>query len=381
MKSDIKQSSIREREVQVLRIIEMNLKKGFVKVIPETFDDLWHLYNVIYKADEVHSRTTREIKPNEKYARPRRGQRVPVFLGVEVEKITWDKLLGRLRVHGTIRKAPETVPLGAHHTVNIALNKPLTIVKRKKWARHHVERLKRASKTAEKPITIIAIDDEGYAIATTKQYGVEVKIEERIKLPGKLEAEKRSTATKEYFRKASNSLRQVWTTTRSPITIIGVGFVKSNFAKFLKNEATDIANSVIDVKSVNNSGAAGIHEALRSGILLKTMKHMRIAEETEVIEEALKRLGKNESNIAYGFDDVKKTAELGAIETMVLADTMLRKASDEKRLLLEDLMKAVEQKGGKIMVISTEHEAGLKLTALGGIAALLRFSIHQDLYR
>jgi len=358
----------------------MNLKKGFVKVIPETLDDLWHLYNIIYEDDEVYTRTTREIKPDEKYARPRRGKRIPVFLGVKVEKIGWDKLLGRLRAHGTICKAPETVPLGAHHTVNIALNKPLTIVK-KKWARHNVERLKRASKTSEKPVTIIAIDDEGYAIATTKQYGVEVEVEERIKLPGKLEAEKRSAAIKEYFRKALSSLRQVWTATRTPITIIGVGFVKRDFAKFLQNEATEIAKSVVDVKSVNNSGVAGIYEALRSGILLKTTKHMRIAEETEVIEEVLKRLGKSESNIAYGFDDVKRLAELGAIDTMVLADTMLRKASDEKRLLLEDLMKVVEQKGGEIMVVSTEHEAGLKLSALGGIAALLRFSIHGDLYR
>ena len=358
----------------------MDLKKGFVKVIPETLDDLWHLYNIIYEDDEVYTRTTREIKPDEKYARPRRGKRIPVFLGVKVEKIGWDKLLGRLRAHGTICKAPETVPLGAHHTVNIALNKPLTIVK-KKWARHNVERLKRASKTSEKPVTIIAIDDEGYAIATTKQYGVEVEVEERIKLPGKLEAEKRSAAIKEYFRKALNSLRQVWTATRSPIAIIGVGFVKKDFAKFLRNEATDVAKLVVDVKSVNNNGVAGIYEALRSGILLKTTKHMRIAEETEVIEEVLKRLGKNESNIAYGFDDVKRIAQLGAIDTMVLADATLRKASDEKRLVLEDLMRVVEQKGGKIMVVSTEHEAGLKLLALGGIAALLRFSIHGDLYR
>jgi len=358
----------------------MDLKKGFVKVIPETLDDLWHLYNIIYEDDEVYTRTTREIKPDEKYARPRRGKRIPVFLGVKVEKIGWDKLLGRLRAHGTICKAPETVPLGAHHTVNIALNKPLTIVK-KKWARHNVERLKRASKTSEKPVTIVAIDDESYAIATTKQYGIEIKMEERVKLPGKLEAEKRSAAVKEYFRKALNSLRQVWTATRSPIAIIGVGFVKKDFAKFLRNEATDVAKLVVDVKSVNNNGVAGIYEALRSGILLKTTKHMRIAEETEVIEEVLKRLGKNESNIAYGFDDVKRIAQLGAIDTMVLADATLRKASDEKRLVLEDLMRVVEQKGGEIMVVSTEHEAGSKLLALGGIAALLRFSIHGDLYR
>ncbi|MDH5374344.1 MAG: mRNA surveillance protein pelota [Candidatus Bathyarchaeota archaeon] len=358
----------------------MNLKKGFVKVIPETFDDLWHLYNVIYRGDEVYAYTKREIKPDEKYARPRRGQRVPVFLGVKVEKIVWDKLLGRLRVHGTICKAPETVPIGAHHTLNIALNKPLTIVKRK-WARHHVERLKRARKTSEKPITIIAIDDEGYAIATTKQYGVEVKVEERIRLPGKLEAEKRSAAIKEYFRKALSSLRQVWTATRSPIAIIGVGFVKNDFAKFLESEAADVAKSVLDVKGVNNGGVAGIYEALRSGVLLKVMKYLRVVEETETMEEILKRLGKGESNITYGLEEVKKAAQLGAIEKLVLADTMLRETSAENRLLLEDLMKIVEQKGGKIMIISTEHEAGAKLLALGGIAALLRFSLYQNLYQ
>jgi len=358
----------------------MNLKKGFVKAVPETFDDLWHLYNVIYESDEVYARTTREMKTDEKYARPRRGQRVPVFLGVKVEKIAWDKLLGRLRVHGTICEAPETVPVGAHHTINIALNKPLTIVK-KKWARHHVERLKRASKTSERPITIVAIDDEGYVIATTTQYGVEVKVEERIKLPSKLEAEKRSAAIKEYFRKALNSFRQVWTATRTPIAIIGVGFVKNDFAKFLENEAKDIARSVVDVKGVNNGGVAGIYEALRSGVLLKAMKYLRIVEETGTIEEILRRLGKGQLDVTYGLEQVKVAAELGAVEKLVLADTMLRETSDEKRLLLEDLMRIVEQKGGKIMVVSTEHEAGAKLTALGGVAALLRFSIHRDLYQ
>ncbi|MCK4498161.1 mRNA surveillance protein Pelota, partial [Candidatus Bathyarchaeota archaeon] len=39
------------------------------------------------------------------------------------------------------------------------------------------------------------------------------------------------------------------------------------------------------------------------------------------------------------------------------------------------LMKQVEKKGGTIIVVATEHEAGQKLLALGGFAALLRYSI------
>ena len=368
-------TQVKER-LRTLKILGRNLKKGFVKIIPENFDDLWHLYNVIYKNDEVYAYSTREIKPDEGgYARPKRGERVSVFLGIKVENVTWDKLLGRLRIHGTICEAPENVPTGAHHALNIALNTPATIVK-EKWAEHHIERLERASKASEKPIIIVSIDDEGYAIATTAQYGVEIKAEENIKLPGKLEAEKRTGAIKEYFQKVLNSLRQIWNETHSPIAIIGVGFVKGDFAKFLENEATDVCESVVDVKSINNGGTAGIYEAVRSGVLLKTMKQMRIVEEAEVIEEILKRLGKGESNVTYGMKEVENAAQSGAVEKLVLADTMLREASDEGRLLVEDLMKKVEQKGGNIIIISTEHEAGTKLIALGGIAALLRFALH-----
>jgi protein pelota len=360
----------------VLRILEMNLRKGFVKVIPEVLDDFWHLYNVILRGDEVYAGTTREMKVDEKYGRPKRGERVPVFLGVCVEDVGWDKFSGRLRVHGTICEAPETVPTGAHHTLNVTLNTPLTIVK-KSWVRHEVQRLQRASRTSEKPIIIMCIDDESFLIATTTQYGVEERVQERVRLPGKLEADRRSEAVKGYFKRALGSLRQVWASEHSPIAIIGVGFVKNEFARFVKDEAADVAASVVDVKSVNSDGVTGIHEALRSGVLLKTLRKLRVAEETEVVEEVLKRLGKSEATVAYGFEEVKKTAMAGAVERLVLTDRMLRESGDEERLRFEEVMETVEQKGGTIMVVSSEHEAGAQLTGLSGVAALLRFPLYQ----
>ncbi len=358
-----------------LRILEVGRKKEFVKVVPETPDDFWHLYNVIRKNDLVYARTTREIKSDEKYGRPKRGERIPVFLGIEVEEVDWDKFLGRLRVHGVIRDAPDNVPGGAHHTLNITLNTPMTVVK-KLWADHDIDRLRRASKTSEKPIIIISIDDEGYAIATTAQFGLEEKVEERVKLPGKLETDKRDAATNVYFRGALSCLRQIWTLMRSPIAIIGVGFVKNAFVTFVQNEDPELAKSVVDVKSVNNGGVSGIHEALRSGILLKTVNQLRISEEAASVEEVLKRLGKGETNVTYGLDEVESAAKLGAVEKLLVADTMLRDSDDEKRQRIEEVMNIIEQKGrGTVLIVSTEHEAGSKLVSLGAIAALLRFSV------
>jgi protein pelota len=359
-----------------VKIIGRNLRQGFVKVVPTSDDDLWHLYNVVYKGDEVYAYSSRAVKTDQEYSRPKSAERVSAFMGVKVESVAWDKFLGKLRVHGTIIHAPDIMPSGAHHTLNIALNQPVTIVK-KQWPKHLLDRLYQASKT-EKPIIIIAIDDEGFAVAETKQYGVEVKVEERMKLPGKHEADKRVAATKEYFKQAVNSLRQLWTPNHNPIVVVGVGFVKGDFAKYLSDEAKDMAKSVADVKSVNNGGVSGIYEALRSGVLLKAAKQLRIVDETEVMEEVMKRLGKNEGTITYGLEPVENAVAMGAVEKLVVADTLLREANEDQRLHLEKLMREAEQRRATITVVSTEHEAGEQLQALTGIAALLRFPLHGN---
>ena len=356
-----------------MKIIEKNLNQGYVKVIPESQDDLWHLYNVVYKGDEAYAYSSRAIKTDTEYSRPKSGERVSAFMGVKVESVSWDKFLGKLRIHGLICHAPDVIPPGAHHTLSIALNQPLTIVK-KEWPKHLLDRLARASET-EKSMLILAIDDEGYAIAETRQYGVEIKVEERFKLPGKHEAEKRDAATKQYFTRVTNSLRQLWVQQHAPIVIVGVGFVKSDFSTYLAHEAPELHESVVDVKSVNNGGTAGIHEALRSGVLLKAASQLRVAEETGVMEEVMKRLGKGEGKIAYGLAEVENAVNLGAVERLVIADSLLRDSEDEKRLLLEKLMLEVERRNGTVTVVSTEHEAGTELMALGGIAALLRFPL------
>lgn len=359
-----------------MKIIGKNLRQGFVKVIPSSDDDLWHLYNVIYKGDEVYAYSSRVIKSDKEYSRPKSGERVSAFIGVTVESVAWDKFLGKLRVHGVIIHAPDIIPTGVHHTVNIALNQPATIVK-KKWPKYLLDRIKQASKT-EKPMIILSIDDEGFALAETRQYGVDIKVEERLKLPGKHEADKRSAATRKYFKRVVNSLNQLWAPRHYPIVIVGVGFVKNYFAKYLSEEQTDIVKSLVDVKSVNNGGVSGIYEALRSGVLLKAAKRMRIASETAFVEEAMKRLGKSDATIAYGLEGVEKAVQNGAVETLVLADTMLRETGEEQRLHLENLLREVERHRGCITIVSTEHEAGAKLLALSGIVALLRFPVHVD---
>ncbi|PVX25294.1 MAG: mRNA surveillance protein pelota [Candidatus Bathyarchaeum sp.] len=358
-----------------LKIIRIDLKKHFAKVMPESLDDLWHLYNIILKRDEVHARTTRQTKPDDQYARPTKAKRVPVNLGVQVEKMYWDRVLNRLRVNGIVCAAPEKLSIkGSRHTIDVSINKPVTIVK-KHWLKHELDRLRRASKITAAPLTIISMDDEEYCVAILRQYGIDVKSGWRAKLPGKFEAEKRVKAKQLFFKGALKSLREAWAPINSPIVVIGPGYIKDDFVDYLHKEAKDVASSIIGVKGVNSAGLSGIQESLRSGILSNMLEHMRVADEMKAMEELLARLGQGKSTITYGFDDVEKASTYGAVEKLLVADSTLRETTDEKRIALETLIKNVEEARGDIMVISTEHEAGTKLLSLGGVAALLRFPL------
>ena len=61
--------------------------------------------------------------------------------------------------------------------------------------------------------------------------------------------------------------------------------------------------------------------------------------------------------------------QTGAAETMLVIDEMVRQRD------IENLMDQVENMGGKVMIISSEHNGGKQLTSLGGIAALLRYGL------
>jgi protein pelota len=363
------------KEFSFMQILRKDIKHNTIMVVPEFFDDYWVLYNVIHKGDHVYAKTTRELRLVDRYDRLERGKRISVFLGITVEKIFWDRYLNRLRVHGIIHEAPKKVGLGDHHTLNLKLNRPLTIVKNK-WMKYQIDQLKRATERHSPKIIVISIDDEGYCIAILRGFGLDIKLEEKISLPGKYYMSKRTSTIQKLLKSATTALEQIWEDLQAQIVVLGLDYLKKDLIKYLEKKKPEIKNNIIDVKSVNSTGKAGIFEALRSGILNKALTHVRITEEASAVEEVLKRLGKEQPTVTYGLSDVERAYKLGAIDKLLLTDLLLREAADEERQNLERLMREVEKKRGKVIIISTEHEAGIKLKSLGGIAALLRFPLN-----
>jgi len=357
-----------------LKIIQKDLKHGSIKASINNLDDLWTIYNVVEKNDLVYAKTTREVKM-EGIGRPS-SRRVPVSLGLKVEKVYFDREISRLRVHGIVVEGPEELNIqGTHHTINLAVNVALTIVK-EHWYRHQLDRMEKAV-SEEEPAIVVSIDSDECCIAIIRAYGPDIKAEIDSQLPGKLEYQKREEALKKYFNDVSRTLVNIAKGAGYRTIVVGPGFAKENFIKFLKNSSPEVASKVVAVKTVTSGGVAGVYESMRSGIVGKVMKDARASREVMLVEEILARLGASRGDVVFGLSQTEEDASAGAVETLLVSDRKLRETEEDERRRIEEIMRAVEKKAGRILIVSSEHEGGKKLASLGGIAATLRYSRHS----
>lgn len=349
------------------------MRHGIVQVLVQTLDDLWHLYNIIEKDDLVNGRTTREIKI-EGVGRPS-SQRRTISLTLKVEKVYFDRMIMRLRILGVVVEAPEDLHIqGSHHTLNLKTGSQVTITKRN-WHSHQLDRLERAV-VRQEPVILVAMDFEEACVAVLQSYGLEVKAQIHSRLPGKREAEKRENALRKYYSEVLNLIVSTSRDLKGKIVIVGPGFAKERFATFVRETSPEVAGRIVSVKSVGNAGEAGAYEAIRCGVLNKVLRDRRTTEEMSAVEEVLQRLGTSKGNVSYGSEQVFQDASEGAVEKILICDRTLREADEESRKLIDEAIRNVENKGGKVLIVSCEHEGGAKLSSLGGLAALLRYAKH-----
>lgn len=352
-----------------MRIVHQDTKRGFIELIPETLDDLWHLSHIITPGDLVSSRTTRRIQDSTgERLRSDRGIKKTFFMGIRVENISFHKYTGKLRATGIIEKGPEDlVPLGTHHTIELKLKNPVKIQK-EKWSRWAIKRLKTAVDSSKKPSAIIlTIEDDVADLGIIKQYGIDYYGPIIGGISGKRIIQKdRGKNITNFYNEVAKTLQNFEDI--QGIVIAGPGFTKGDFYNFLSEKYPELAK-ISGVENTGTGGRVGIQEVLRKGTIEQMATEGRIAQEMRLINKILEEIGKSSNLVAYGKSDVENASNAGAVEDLLVLDNLVREEE------IENLMNLVESTGGKVMVVSSEHEGGKQLGALGGIAGLLRYSI------
>ena len=343
-----------------MRVLHRDPKTGEIRIRVENADDLWHLHNLVLPGDSVRASTYRREETKTDKVRPERGEKIRITLTIRVEGVEFQAFADRLRITGVILEGPQD--LGRHHTLNVGTDDVLSIIKT--WKPHELRRIDDAVAAAQKPlVAFLSLDDEEALLAQLRQYGVREVV--TIRAPGHGKMFPTGDGPSAYFDEILDKLRT--SALGEALVIVGPGFTREAFLEYLKAREPGIASKV-HVHGSAHAGMQGIQEALKSGVGAKVFGDSRVGYETRLVEKLLESIATN-GPCAYGPAEVGEAVEAGAIETLLVSDAVVRDPG------IEDLMRAAEDARGSVVLVSRHHEAGQKLEALGGIAALLRFPI------
>ena len=357
-----------------MKILESdnNLEEITVKV--ESLNDLWSLYNVISKDDEVTSRTQRRVILKE----GSKGERKPMNLKLRVESVGFHEFSNRLRIKGTILEGPEDlVSYGTYHTFNIEIGNILSI-KKEKWLRSEVNRLKEASKFDDKfNMLIIAIETGLATISLVTNYSHNHIATIKKNIPGKrYEQSHRNKAYDDFYDQIANVLMQNMEKTEIELIIIcGPGNIRDHFSDYLREKVG--FNEMQKVRSFHASSGteSAVNEILKSKELLQIKSNAKIIQETQKIEEIFQLFASNPDLIAIGFKEVENAAEHNAVKELFIVDSLIRGASKDHKLRIEDIISKVEKSQGKINILSSEHPTGKQIDDLGALVAILHYKL------
>ena len=345
-----------------MRILGKDGSSGEVKVLPETDDDIWHLYNVICVGDLVTASTTRRDEKADDKLRAERAEKKRMTLGVRVEKIEYDGDGLRMRLLGVIEEGPQDI--GQHHTLMIEPGEPLRIGK-EHWKQTQMDRLETAARDTVKPrIVFVSLDQDEATVAVLRQSGLKEVVTVRSMRAGKQYDEKGKPF--DYHGEIISKLSAV-ATPDMPLVLLGPGFEKEILADDIKRLPKGTFGSVY-VQHTGQSGMVGVNELIKSGMGAAILRESSVGVEMEAVENLMTQIGKN-GLATYGPAEVASASEAGAVETLLVLDSVLREKD------LDDVVRAVENQKGRVIVVSEDHDAGRQLASLGGVGAILRYAV------
>ena len=331
------------------------MREGKIKLVADTLEDFWTLSNLLAAGDFIHATSFRRVVQADK-KRADRGEKKKIRIKLRIEGVEFHKSVNRLRLSGKIESGSpeEYISFGSHHTVNLEPGD--TIIIEKPWKKFQLDILQKAEKKSPQLI-IVCVESGEATLALVKDFGLEYQTI-RATIPGKDDPDQIEPALNKFYREVSDTLSRY---KFEKCVVCGPGFWKDDLFELLKS--TELKDKII-LEHTSSSGENGVQEILKQGILHKLVEESKIQRETELVEELLLSITKDGKS-AYGIKETEEAASLGAVETLLITDDLLRSGK------ANDILSTTEKNKGEIVIVSHDGQ----LEGLGGIAALLRYKI------
>ncbi len=223
---------------------------------------------------------------------------------------------------------------------------------------------------------LIVLDKREANLGLLKGFAVEELVSMTSGVPGKTKAGGQSAQrfarireemTKEFFKRIADAANKQFLDLKElkGIIIGGPSPTKDDFfdSGYLNNE---LKRKVLGLKDLSYTGEFGLHELVDKSADL--LKEEEVTEEKAAVNKLLEMLRKDPDKVAYGKKEVKNALEAGAVEKLLLSESLPEEEVEE----FQDL---ADFHGSEIQIISVDTREGVQLRDLGGIAAILRYAL------
>ena len=346
----------------IVKIIDGNS----ISVKSEEPDDMVALRRAISVGDRIAGSTSREIKKERESIRPEKGQRVRIRISLESKKITLDGSLNRLRIVGTIVESDnESVVHGSHHSMQIKIGDPITITKNAGWTGAEKNLVKKHSLSGG--FVLVAIDTSECGIGKIK--GTRLEILPNIYSGASGKRYKNANVNMEKFYQDITNTVISMAKKEDQIIVFGPGLTKNRTVNHMQKAG--LSCKLVD--GIDAGGEDGIYVFTKSEVMREILSESKLALASRTVERIMYLASKKSSKFAMGLDDVSHACTLGAVETIIFSDGLVA-GDDEERAI--KLLNDAESKGAHAIAVDSTTDIGLRVQGLGGIVALLRYSIN-----
>uniref|UniRef100_A0A914HRP5 Oxysterol-binding protein n=1 Tax=Globodera rostochiensis TaxID=31243 RepID=A0A914HRP5_GLORO len=325
-----------------MKLLKRSLQKdssGFVRLICEEDEDMWHIYNLAM------------------------SQRVQITLTIEVETIDFDTSVCALHLKGKNIKENQHVKLGAYHTLDLELNRTFTLEK-PCWDAMDLHRLELCSDISNKADVAGIVMHEGLAnvcLIGSSMTVVKSKIDMQI-------ARKRKGLTSQHDKSLVAFMNAIC-----------VAFFRHVNIEYIEREGLKQQFAPHKGKFVLVHSSSGfkhaLKEALSDNAVAQRLSDTKAQTEVKALNTFLELMCTDPQRAVYGYRHVVHAREQQSIDTLMVSDSLFRSKDIAQRRKYVNLVESIKYQGATVLIFSSMHVTGEQLTQLTGVAAILRFPI------
>ncbi|KAH7343822.1 eRF1 domain 1-domain-containing protein [Rhizoctonia solani] len=384
---------------------------GYVTLVPQDDEDMWHIYNLIQEGDNVRAAAVRRVQSVTSTGSTS-SERVHLHLTLRVTKVEFSSSsnsaagadaaqtsngptipTASLSISGRVSEENRHVKMGAFHTLDLEAHRNVKIIK-EHWDSIALQRVEEAIVPGRGAEVGAIVCGEGTAAICLLSEHMTV-IRQRIEVPVPRKRMGSSTLHEKGLAKFYEALyaaflRHIPVDSLRVIVIASPGFTKDSVYDYIFQEAMRTSNkTILQARHkfvrihVSSPHVHSLVDVLRSPEINVQLKETKFAREGIMLDKLsepgfFKMLGNDEMRAWYGPDHVALAADRGAIGTLLISDELFRSGDVKERKRYVALVESVREKRGEVLIFSSMHETGQQLNQLTGVAAILTFPLDVE---